>query len=347
MYNQSEYRCFSVLKLGLEPNEYKEALNSKLIALMSHEMEQRFKGTLPRIVKLCLQSVCIKPKITRPEELDRRRRSNVLYKRVLLLYDERGLKRKRQSVQYSSDKTLAQSQQQSVSALVELGASPMKLLEQTSGHQGTRVHYKVVNKKYHEDQSVLLALLPELLQIHVTPESSDLKLTETEKFCCLIDNYTVILMDFCKNLTCRNCDIPSPDQLLLLGIILILCERVVMGRQVADWEVSNDLMSVKGWRRWKDHVQVMISFTAMWTILLMVFTLLKRNWKQFREIVKIHADLDTLISEIFHYYGWSWPHPNNADSTDYYSDPKFVTRVLMFWSLILLIVILTSIMTFP
>jgi len=332
MDGKSGYRSFKFFKLGLEPNEFKEALNSKLSVLMSQEMMQGFKGALPRAIKLCLQTVCIKPKTTRPEELDRRRRSTVLYKRVLLLYDE-GDKHKNECS--SNGK-----QQQSVSALVKSGASPMKLLEQTSGRQGTKVHNKVVNAKYHEDQSILLALLPELLHQVSSDTCTDLQLTETEKFCCLIDNYTIILMDFCNDLTCSNFTIPSPDKLLLLGIILVLCERVVMGRQVADWEVKNDMMSNNGWRRWKDHVQVMISFTAMWTVLLMAFILLKHNWRQFRGIVKIHKDLDTLIGEIFHYYGWPWP--GNTDFIDYHSDPDLVTRVLFFWSLILIIVIFMS-----
>jgi len=335
MDSKHAYHCFSLLKLGLEPNEFKEALESKFSILMSDETErkQRFKEVLHRAMKLCLQTVCIRPKITKPEELDRRRRSSILYKRVLLLYDE-GTKHKKQ--------TLAQRQQQSVSALVKLGASPMKLLKQTSGCQGIETHCKVVNKKYHEDQSVLLALLSELLVTSESSETDNMHLSQTEKFCCLIDNYTIALMNFCNGLMCSNCNIPNPNELLLLGTILVLCERVVMGRQVADWEVKNDMMSNKGWRRWKDHVQVMISFTAMLTVLLMVFILLKHKWKQFREIVKIHEDLDTLIGEIFHYYGWPWPN-NNNDSTDHHSDPDLVTRVLLFWSLIMFILILMSV----
>jgi len=294
---------------GLEAIEIREALGSKLDALMPNSIKHGFKTELHSAKKLCVKSVTIKPKTTNPGELDKRRRGNVLYKKVVQRFDARyPATKKRVSL--------------AVPKLAEQDAAPKKLKEQTEDRgQGVTVHHKEVNHLYHDDQVKVQVLLHELLDIQ--EEIGESK--SPEELCVLVDALSVKLSE---NLTAtdKKSNLLHANKLILLCDILGLCEGIVMGRQIVDWEVENDLMSEDEWKTWRNHVQV-ISFVTMLTVLLMSFIILKQEEK-FKDAIDNDEKLEDLVGDIFELYGWNWSrqHCKTVQSN------HGLNRFLLFWN---------------
>ena len=192
--------------------------------------------------------------------------------------------------------------------------SPRQIERATSGMRGIIKSSKRLQTFYHEEQDVIVPLLRELLQLleplqlNKFKNPPELKEKENpEEFCSLIDYYTCAVTNFCGYFLENSQVFPDNECLLLLAYVLQLCLMIVAGRNVIDWQTPNDLVSEKGWKNWKNHLIVMISFAALLTSLQTLLTLCKRKWKRFhdnflvvlRDLFQKDIDLALLIYSSF------------------------------------------------
>ena len=163
--------------------------------------------------------------------------------------------------------------------------SPPMLQRLTSKQQGTTKHSIVSGRIYHKEQERLLDNLlpyfmkkmsalkdmPQFDKKNISPDSSN----ETENFCIEIDFYAFNLIHLCAKLILFPELVPEQDCIKFLSEILIICEWIVMGRNIVDWEITNDLSKDSDKKKWIAHVKVLVSFASLLTALIMLIKICK------------------------------------------------------------------------
>ena len=182
--------------------------------------------------------------------------------------------------------------------------SPAEIERITSGIRGIKKSSKSLPDFYHIEQDIIFPLLKDLLRLledlmprkfNEPPVPKD---KSTEEFCILIDFYTSALNNFCQHYLFNPRRYPTSDCLLLLAYCLQLCLMIVAGRNTVDWQESNDLLNEKGWKTWKNHIIVMISFAALFTSLQMLTTLFMRKWKRYHDKFLVHLKVLLILENI-------------------------------------------------
>ena len=108
----------------------------------------------------------------------------------------------------------------------------------------------------------------------------------SEALCIKIDCYTSAILNFCALFIDDPRMYPDFEGIALLSLITYKCLVIVLERNIVDHEKLNDLMKVKGWKDWKDHLIVLMSYAALLVSLKMVAKLCIRKYRKINDSLK-------------------------------------------------------------
>ena len=296
------YKEFEGNFLGLLPDDFKRFLISKVNVLLKSvfwqpkvplSRKEYFSEVGLKAVEQCVKKICIRPKITNQEELDKRyTRSSRLYTAVVndTIRDTKAspsvlesITDKFQNMQTTDDSDIGDDQFLQVTSPVHM--SPIGTERATSRKQGTKRHHKVLNDTYHKHEVQIFKLLAELIcELGYPP----LKLEDlpgddhTETFCTKIDFYTTAIFRCCVYSICNPQQYPNIKCMNIFIAIVEVCLKIVMQRHIVDFQRPNNLLAEQGWLNWRKHVIVLISFAALCTSLLMLAKLITRKISKFK-----------------------------------------------------------------
>jgi len=260
--SQLKYKAFEADVRGLSPDDFKRFLENKLKVLVA---ENKVLSTiLKKATESCVREVCIRPKISDPKELDRRRSgSRAWYSYVL-------------------DRTFSTTSKEPTSTTM----SPIKSETETSGIRGTERHSKKLHKDYHEKQESIFRLLNRFLYKLQQPDLQEDLVPQdnfTEAFCIKIDFYTSAILDFCVSFIDNVRMYPDFEGIALLALLTYKCQVIVMERNIVAYQKPSNLMEEKGWRDWKNHLMVLMSYAALLVSLKMLAKLCTRKYRKIKD----------------------------------------------------------------
>ena len=311
---------FKAEKWGLEFREFKGYLESKLEAFMKDADLQflrsnvHFKRAKNKAVDDCLEKTCFKVD-AECDKLIHTDKSIRLYDRVLsasLFFGNKWKPDEDYSSWLQKIHSAAGSRPNCDGEAAEakttiLNGLPQEIQKMTRGKSGITMHSKSLKGWYHEQQILLFFMLPSLFDmlpvqiehrfatkiheiVNAEPKKNNLheKLCEdidTDEFCSEIDFYTRALGMCCVKYLCSEWRVPNPPHrfMIILAYILLECEYIVLGRNIIDWEMPNDLMTTNGLNKWRAHVKVLISFASLLTTLLTLLRLceqFEQDWNK-------------------------------------------------------------------
>ena len=108
----------------------------------------------------------------------------------------------------------------------------------------------------------------------------------SEALCIKIDCYTSAILNFCALFIDDPRMYPDFEAIALLSLITYKCLVIVLERNIVDHEKLNDLMKEKGWKNWKDHLIVLMSYAALLVSLKMVAKLCTRKYRKINNSLK-------------------------------------------------------------
>lgn len=98
------------------------------------------------------------------------------------------------------------------------------------------------------------------------------------QFCNEIDRISRKFLQKLKDLKNKGPDVYTMQdidkQQLELEPVFETCKKILVGRIGVDWAIDNNLMSDGGIKAWRDHVIVIISFSALTAVVEMIFSVL-------------------------------------------------------------------------
>lgn len=263
-YQQPIYR-FKFDKRGLNQNEFEACLTSKVNALLERTPIEGIKTIKDGAIKQVRKKVCIQENKTR-STLDQRSEEAVKN------HEKEGIIRNKDD-------------------------TPKKHKDERC-KQGQQRKDKKWNKDLHQQQKELFEkhlpasgftdLPPDIIvnddgflfRRNVEGNRDNLNGTE---FCNEIDNISVEFLQKLKSLKDDGPDNYTIQQIeeerLKLEPVYENCKKILVGRIGVDWAIDNNLMSDGGHKAWRDHVIVIISFSALTAVVEMIFSVLKK-WKR-------------------------------------------------------------------
>ena len=267
---------YDFIKLGLHPKELKNALENKIENFgysRDREVLRKVKVAMDSVRK----KVSIKPKDTRPNEMDRRYTTIAYEEMILSINNEEEIA----EMMYEDSRQIA---------------SPIRLrLINCFTRRGSTSFSKTLGKIYHRDQDLLLQLLPRFLNIHPKNTSNELEIKE---HCSVIDYYTRQLFVHGMRPSLENVNL---DTIQKLCKMFSLCERIVIGRIITDWISRNNLTKPRQLSRWMSHVHAILSFTAMMTALLFIIQDHHKR-QEYDTLIRNDTEYGTMLSGICRRY---------------------------------------------
>lgn len=265
-YQQPIYE-FNFVKRGLNQNEFEACLTSKVNALLGQPtLIEGIKTIKDDAIKQVRRKVCIQENKTRPH-LDQRSKEAVNnHEQLGIIRDKKDIPKKHKNVKCK---------------------------------QGQQRKDKKWNKDLHKEQRTLFEVnlpgfgpafnLPPAITVNdkgflVRPDADDniFKLNGTQ-FCDEIDKISVKFLQKLKGLKDDGPDKYTMQQIedlrLKLEPVYETCKKILVGRIGVDWAIDNNLMSGDGLKAWRDHVMVIISFSALMAVAEMIFSVLQK-WEE-------------------------------------------------------------------
>lgn len=219
-------------KKGLEPNEFKILLVSKMTKLLFDCEEQNLQtGRLERSIEIATQCCVIRENITNPGMVDGRRRST---------------------------------EQMRNEGIQNLPSSPSNVQRQPRS-RGSTNPIGQVHGGYHKKQHELFLKLQKQDNLESSFDGQGYFILQENGVRCTIEGMCNILDGITRRAYIAG-DLPGSTTRDSLREICGLLKSIVLGRIYVDWAVENDIMSEGGHKRWKEHVWALMSFAAFLVI---------------------------------------------------------------------------------
>ena len=262
--------AFKFEKRGLQGNEFEDCLTSKVDKLLEGINLKRIKTLKGDAIKDVRREVCIRENKSKPGLDQRPTRANKNFRR----------KRQHSETESDCDRPFSESQRDQERILRGKKDTPMRHKE-VPVPEGELKLDKLWIQIYHEEQRNLFSnhLLErkELRNLlsgiklnqkrnlirHAGKNWNELNCIE---FCNEIDKISVFFFKKLREL----CLFGKRETFRLqwemtLKSVSKSCKKILLYRNAVDWCIDNDLMS-ENYNVWKDHVMVMISFSALMVV---------------------------------------------------------------------------------
>lgn len=279
---------FKFAKRGLQGNEFEGCLTSKVDKLLEGIKLKRIKTLKGDAIKDVRREVCIRENKSKPGLDQRPTRANKNFRR----------KRRHSETESDCDRPFSESERDQERILRGKKDTPMRHKE-VPVPEGERKIETLWIQIYHEEQSNLFS--NHLLERkELRNLLSDIKLNRKGdltrragkswnelnciEFCNEIDKISVFFFKKLRELCLfGNRDTFRLQWEMTLKSVSKSCKKILLYRNAVDWCIDNDLMS-ENYNVWKDHVMVMISFSALMVVTKMLCKKLEfpRKKKRFR-----------------------------------------------------------------
>ena len=279
---------FKFAKRGLQGNEFEGCLTSKVDKLLEDIKLKRIKTLKGDAIKDVRREVCIRENKSKPGLDQRPTRANKNFRR----------KRRHSETESDCDRPFSESERDQERILRGKKDTPMRHKE-VPVPEGERKIETLWIQIYHEEQSNLFS--NHLLERkELRNLLSDIKLNRKGdltrragkswnelnciEFCNEIDKISVFFFKKLRELCLfGNRDTFRLQWEMTLKSVSKSCKKILLYRNAVDWCIDNDLMS-ENYNVWKDHVMVMISFSALMVVTKMLCKKLEfpRKKKRFR-----------------------------------------------------------------
>ena len=270
---------FIFKKRGLQGNEFEDCLTSKVDKLLEHINIERIKTLKSKAIKAVRREICIRENLSNPD-LDQRNTTAIANYR-------RG--RPDSELESDSNGSFSESDLDDERILRGKKDTPMRHRE-VQVPRGTLRRDKLWNQNYHEEQYNLFSnhlltieelrnLLPGIevdphenrrgyLIRHVGVSRNELNCIE---FCNVIDEISVFFFKKLRELSLLGFRGETFRQQweTTLKSVSKSCKEILLYRNAVDWCTDNDLMS-GNYNVWKEHLMVMISFSALMVVIEML-----------------------------------------------------------------------------
>ena len=266
---------FIFKKRGLQGNEFEDCLTSKVDKLLEHINIERIKTLKSKAIKAVRREICIRENLSNPD-LDQRNTTAIPnYRR----------RRPDSELESDSNGSFSESDWDDERILRGKKDTPMRHRE-VQVPRGTLRRDKLWNQNYHEEQYNLFSnhlltieelrnLLPGIevdphenrrgyLIRHVGVSRNELNCIE---FCNVIDEISVFFFKKLRELSLLGFRGETFRQQweTTLKSVSKSCKEILLYRNAVDWCTDNDLMS-GNYNVWKEHLMVMISFSALMVV---------------------------------------------------------------------------------
>ena len=280
---------FKFEKRGLQGNEFEECLTSKVDKLLEGINLKRIKTLKGDAIKDVRREVCIRENKSKPGLDQRPTRANKNFRR----------KRQHSETESDCDRPFSESERDKERILRGKKDTPMrhKKVPVPEGEQKLDLWIQI----YHEEQSNLFSnhfleikelrnLLPGIKLnrkgnlIMIRRGSRSWNELNCIQFCNEIDKISVFFFKKLRELCLfGNRETFRHQWEMTLKSVSKSCKKILLYRNAVDWCIDNDLMS-GNYNVWKDHVMVMISFSALMVVTKMLCKKLEfpRKKKRFR-----------------------------------------------------------------
>ena len=261
---------FKFEKRGLQGNEFEECLTSKVDKLLEGINLKRIKTLKGDAIKDVRREVCIRENKSKPGLDERPTRANKNFRR----------KRQHSETESDCDRPFSESERDKERILRGKKDTPMRH-KKVPVPEGEQKLDKLWIQIYHEEQSNLfsnhLLEIKELRNLfrgiklnrkgyligHTGKNWNELNSIE---FCNIIDKISVFFFKKLKELCLfGNRETFRHQWEMTLKSVSKSCKKILLYRNAVDWCIDNNLMS-ENYNVWKDHVMVMISFSALMVV---------------------------------------------------------------------------------
>lgn len=281
---------FKFEKRGLQGNEFEDCLTSKVDKLLEGINLKRIKTLKGDAIKDVRRDVCIRENRSKPGLDQRPTRANKNFRR----------KRQNSESESDSDGPFSESGRDQERILRGKKDTPMRHKEVQVPEGERKLNIKLWNQIYHKEQCNLFSnhlleikelsnLLPDIrlnrkgyLMRRAAAGVSWNELNRIE-FCNVIDKISVFFFKKLGELRPDNRETFRHQWEMTLKSVSKSCKKILLYRNAVDWGIDNNLMS-ENYNVWKDHVTVMISFSALMVVTKMLCKKLEfpRKKKRFR-----------------------------------------------------------------
>ena len=251
----SRYYCkFRLHKYGPLPDEFSEALNTKIKSLLKKSAgkhQQEISG-MQYAIKSVLSNLSTSFNVEKPNKPERMRRNS-----------------SRNGHTLREDCTGAKTVPSFVEVMVAVqnAASPESVYQKYLANKVSKaLLMQLINSTTSYNMNYMLTSLLKFLKINATLHSdiSD----ESEAWCSKLDYCSSQLLALCDHMS--DFDV---NELIMLGRCFESCEGIVFLHTSNDWANKNDLMKESEWRTWKAQMCLVASLMAMMVVLLLVLKL--------------------------------------------------------------------------
>ena len=280
--------AFKFEKRGLQGSEFEDCLTSKVDKLLEGIKLKRIKTLKGDAIKDVRREVCIRENKSKPGLDQRPTRANKNFRR----------KRRHSETESDCDRPFSESERDQERILRGKKDTPMRHKE-VPVPEGERKIDTLWIQIYHEEQRNLFSNhllerkeLRNLLSGIKLNRKRDLIRCAGKnwnelnciEFCNEIDKISVFFFKKLRELCLfGNRDTFRLQWEMTLKSVSKSCKKILLYRNAVDWCIDNDLMS-ENYNVWKDHVMVMISFSALMVVTKMLCKKLEfpRKKKRFR-----------------------------------------------------------------
>ena len=265
---------FMFKKRGLQGNEFKDCLTSKVDKLLEHISLERIETLKSKAIEAVRKEICIRENLSN-SHLDQRNQT------AIANYLQ---KRQESESESNFDQSFSESDRDEERILRGKKDTPMRH-KNVQVPRGERRLNKLWNQYYHEDQYNLFSnhlltieelrnLFPDIevdphenrrgyLIRHIGVNRKELNCID---FCDVIDEISVFFFEKLKELYLHdNCETFRRQWEKTLKSVSESCKTILLYRNAVDWCTDNDLMS-GNYNVWKEHLMVMISFSALMVV---------------------------------------------------------------------------------
>ena len=280
--------AFKFEKRGLQGSEFEDCLTSKVDKLLEGIKLKRIKTLKGDAIKDVRREVCIRENKSKPGLDQRPTRANKNFRR----------KRRHSETESDCDRPFSESERDQERILRGKKDTPMRHKE-VPVPEGERKIDTLWIQIYHEEQRNLFSNhllerkeLRNLLSGIKLNRKRDLTRRAGKnwnelnciEFCNEIDKISVFFFKKLRELCLfGNRETFRLQWEMTLKSVSKSCKKILLYRNAVDWCIDNDLMS-ENYNVWKDHVMVMISFSALMVVTKMLCKKLEfpRKKKRFR-----------------------------------------------------------------
>jgi len=278
---------FKFEKRGLQGNEFEGCLTSKVDKLLEGINLKRIKTLKGDAIKDVRREVCIRENKSKPGLDQRPTRANKNFRR----------KRQHSETESDCDRPFSESERDQERILRGKKDTPMRHKE-VPVPRGEGKLDELWIQIYHKEQSYLFSnyilkideLRKLLSGIKLNRKGNLIRRASVSwnelnciQFCNVIDKISVFFFKKLGELRPHNRETFRHQWEMTLKSVSKSCKKILLYRNAVDWCIDNDLMS-GNYNVWKDHVMVMISFSALMAVTKMLCKKLEfpRKKKRFR-----------------------------------------------------------------